>query len=194
MDEQWRTIVGCDGCHEVSSFGRVRSVSRDRGDNYWITGRLLSTKPSTTYPKVNLCHGRVRKTHTVHTLVLKAFVGPPPPGMEARHLDGNRLNNRLDNLAWGTKSENMADRLRHGTNPQASRTECPRGHSYDEANTYIDPRGHRHCRTCARTFDPARHEHGKFGSYVKGCRCDACRAASAKYARERRARLSPNQR
>src|SRR5271166_1685861 len=44
-----------------------------------------------------------------HTLVLLTFVGPCPEGYECRHLDGNPANNRLRNLAWGTRLENAAD-------------------------------------------------------------------------------------
>ena len=56
-----------------------------------------------------------RNTRFVHRLVLEAFVGPCPDGMECRHLDGNPGNNRLENLAWGTPKENAADSIRHGT-------------------------------------------------------------------------------
>lgn len=65
----------------------------------------------------------------VHRLVLLAWIGPCPKGQQARHLDGNRLNNHLSNLAWGTPKENQADRIRHGTacfgakNPTAKLTE-----------------------------------------------------------------------
>lgn len=51
----------------------------------------------------------------VHRLVLEAFVGPCPGGMECRHLDGNPRNNNLSNLKWGTRSENQQDSVRHGT-------------------------------------------------------------------------------
>ena len=51
----------------------------------------------------------------VHTLVLRAFKGEPAKGQESRHLDGDGLNNCLDNLAWGTKEENARDRVDHGT-------------------------------------------------------------------------------
>ncbi len=51
----------------------------------------------------------------VHQIVLEAFVGPCPPGMECRHLDNNPRNNRLENLCWGTPLENHADKIRHGT-------------------------------------------------------------------------------
>lgn len=52
----------------------------------------------------------------VHRLVLLAFVGPCPEGMECRHLDGDYLNNHLWNLCWGTRKENNEDTVRHGTN------------------------------------------------------------------------------
>jgi len=52
---------------------------------------------------------------TVHSLICEAFHGQRPRGMEVRHLNGNRRDNRSENLSWGTRSENAADRLRHGT-------------------------------------------------------------------------------
>lgn len=55
------------------------------------------------------------KSMAVHRVVLFAFAGPPQEGQEARHLDGNSVNNRLSNLAWGTPAENYDDRRRHGT-------------------------------------------------------------------------------
>jgi len=54
------------------------------------------------------------KNVQVHRLVAEAFLGPPPDGMECRHLDGNPKNNHITNLAWGTRSENNRDRCRHG--------------------------------------------------------------------------------
>lgn len=51
----------------------------------------------------------------IHRLVLEAFVGPRPDGLEARHRDGDPTNNRLDNLLWGTSSDNENDKRRHGT-------------------------------------------------------------------------------
>lgn len=51
----------------------------------------------------------------LHRLLLENFVGPCPVGMECRHLDGNRTNNALSNLCWGTRSENVRDAIKHGT-------------------------------------------------------------------------------
>lgn len=57
------------------------------------------------------------KPKVLHRLVLLAFVGDPPsPDYEGCHRDGNRLNNCLTNLRWGTKEDNTADKIRHGTN------------------------------------------------------------------------------
>lgn len=57
----------------------------------------------------------------VHRLVLEAFVGKCPDKMHARHLNGNPSDNRVENLAWGTRSENMMDRVRHGTSNRGER-------------------------------------------------------------------------
>ncbi len=69
--------------------------------------------------------GGKSKTFVAHRLILSAFRGPCPDGCEARHLDGNNENNRIENLAWGTKQENFEDRSAHGTaRPGAKLTEA----------------------------------------------------------------------
>lgn len=70
---------------------------------------------SVGYPVVTFVDGELRYQRLVHTLVLSAWRGPRPQGMQCRHLDGNRSNSALSNLAWGTAAENAADKVRHGT-------------------------------------------------------------------------------
>lgn len=65
-------------------------------------------------------NGRYYKRY-VHRLVLETFVGKCPKGFQCRHLDGNRLNNNLSNLKWGTRSENQKDRVKHGTHNRGTR-------------------------------------------------------------------------
>jgi hypothetical protein len=65
------------------------------------------------YMQVGLTNKQQRHFH-VHRLVLLAFVGPAPEGMECCHNDGNKANNALSNLRWDTRSANMKDRTRHG--------------------------------------------------------------------------------
>lgn len=74
--------------------------------------KLIARKAGAGYLAVSLS-GKSRRY--IHRLVLQAFVGPCPDGSECRHLDGNPRNNRLENLCWGTRKENTADSVRHGT-------------------------------------------------------------------------------
>lgn len=71
--------------------------------------------PQCGYVEVQLRRNGERVHALVHTLVLETWQGPRPPGHECRHLDGNPLNLDASNLAWGTKKQNAADKLRHGT-------------------------------------------------------------------------------
>lgn len=76
----------------------------------------MKQSPSTRgYPRVNITppEGGSYKTFSVHKLVLTAFVGPCPEGMECRHLNGIKTDCRLKNLEWGTQEENVQDNRDH---------------------------------------------------------------------------------
>ncbi len=156
--EEWRPVIGYEGRYEVSSLGRVRSLSRTvehkDGTRSRRAGRILSPgHRSNGYLHVNLYYGHKRsKSIYVHTLVLEAFVGPrPSPEMVARHLDDNSTRNHVDNLAWGSESENQYDKVRNGNHHYAKRDTCKWGHEYTPENTYIRERGKcktRVCKTC----------------------------------------------
>lgn len=119
--EKWRPIQGPEG-YEVSGKGQVRSL--DRVVAYKKNGKIVTykkkgliLKPETDrgYKKVMLGRGNRRY---VHELVCTAFEGEKPsPKHETRHLNGVRGANRSENLVWGTRQENAADRARHGTQP-----------------------------------------------------------------------------
>ncbi len=80
------------------------------------------TKPGNLpYFRVCLSDGKSH-WYRVHLVVLAIFRGPRPDGMVARHLNGNCQDNRLLNLAWGTRRENCADRLLHGTTNRGARS------------------------------------------------------------------------
>jgi hypothetical protein len=125
--ERWRAVVGYEGSYEVSDRGRVRSldrvVMRSNGASLHIQGRLRRlTVGARGYPTISCCRkGRKMRLRQVHEMVLAAFVGPCPAGSETRHLDGNKLNNRLSNLQYGTRQENEADRILHGTSNRGER-------------------------------------------------------------------------
>jgi hypothetical protein len=144
--EEWRPAVGFEGYYEVSSLGRARSVSRlVAGPRKRVVGRVLSPKRHRRGHHRYQFHveGRARYVQA-HRLVLEAFVGPCPPGMEACHNNGDPSDNRVTNLRWDTRSNNTLDAVRHGTQRQARKTHCPQGHLYDQ----VDLNGDKPCRRC----------------------------------------------
>jgi hypothetical protein len=121
MDETWADVVGHVGRYQVSNLGRVRSVTRVvegfKGSHYTLHGRVLKpvqTSASNRYLVVCLSHGKLQCNASIHRLVLEAFHGPCPKGMQCCHLDGDPQNNRVDNLRWGTPKANAGDREFHG--------------------------------------------------------------------------------
>lgn len=67
------------------------------------------------YSHVGLTDRPRQRQMRVHELMLRSFVGPPMAGQECRHLDGNPRNNSIQNLRWGTRSENRQDAIKHNT-------------------------------------------------------------------------------
>lgn len=122
MDEEiWKPIPGYEG-YEASSHGRIRSFWKSLGGKK--RGWTLDNKPQKIltvslqkWGYFRVCLSKEGHFHhlKVHRLVLLAFIGPCPPGMQACHIDGNPANNHLDNLKWDTPKVNMADRDKHGT-------------------------------------------------------------------------------
>ncbi|HET8744630.1 MAG TPA: NUMOD4 motif-containing HNH endonuclease [Ramlibacter sp.] len=122
---RWVAIAGWPG-YSVSDAGLVRSEARmvrhPSGGEKLVRERLLAPcKNNAGYVFVTLSQQGQTATRAVHLLVLEAFAGPCPPGMECRHLDGDKGNAALANLVWGTPTENGQDRLRHGTQAQGER-------------------------------------------------------------------------
>lgn len=109
MNEEWREIPGyCN--YQVSDYGRVKSRPRSS-----TAGGILRPGTNTGgYLQAVLYKNGIRHAHRVHSLVLLAFVGPRPEGMEGCHNDGNKRNNCLSNLRWSTKEDNASDREKHG--------------------------------------------------------------------------------
>lgn len=153
MSEQWRDIPNHQGIYQVSDMGHVRSLPRvvtcRDGQARKFAGKTL--RPALNekgYAVVNLRRPGVSKTFLVNKLVIEAFRGPTPQGMETRHLNGIPDDNRLGNLAFGTPVDNAADKIRHGT---YWRTHCIRGHEMSGSNLVAGPR-QRKCRTCRDAY------------------------------------------
>ncbi len=162
---EWRAVVGYEGHYEISDTGELRSLDRVvtytgrwQGKKHPHKGRALAQKTTRLgYRAVCLYRDQQCQHVRVHRLVLEAFVGPCPDGMEACHNDGDRQNNHLSNLRWDTHSNNVQDSIKHGTQAGARKTHCPRNHEYTPENTYYRPgRAGRNCRACARIVDRRR--------------------------------------
>lgn len=111
--ETWKPVVGFEDAYEVSDMGRVRSKDRAvpcrGGATRIMRGRVLVPCKRGDWGYASVCLGK-GNSRLVHNLVLLAFVGPRPfPEAEGRHLNLDGWDNRLKNLAWGTRQENMRD-------------------------------------------------------------------------------------
>ncbi len=124
--EIWKPIAGYEGMYEVSSLGRVKSIDRRVRTAFAprvSRGAVMAgcAGDERHYANVVLSKGGRSISYMVHRLVLETFVGAPPDDMECRHLNGDRKDNRLANLCWGTRRENMADNVAHGKTTRGSR-------------------------------------------------------------------------
>lgn len=118
----WRDIKEYEGLYQVSNNGQVRRIWKNHT-------RTLKPGCWNQYWCVHLWNNNKSTTYKIHTLVLNNFFGPCPVRMECRHLDGNPKNNKLNNLKWGTRSENQKDSVKHGTSRQPNNIGCKNGHA-----------------------------------------------------------------
>lgn len=95
----WSCLTRGGGKH-----GRQTDKWRKRSQKLTADGRWM----------IVLCRKEGQKSLCVHPLILAAFKGPRPQGMECCHNNGNPADNRIENLRWATHQENMDDRSRHG--------------------------------------------------------------------------------
>lgn len=111
MAEKWKDIEGYEGLYQISSLGRVRSGGKIR-------------KPSATghgYLKVVLAKDGHMHHHKIHRLVASAFVPNPHARREVNHINGDKTDNRMDNLEWVSRGENIRHAYRMGLNKGASK-------------------------------------------------------------------------
>lgn len=159
--ELFRTVCGYEGKYEVSNMGNVRSLSRSTlgrwGKMKTSPGRML--KPSISnvgYLRIDLCQGGKPKHHSVHRLVAIAFVPNKHSKGTVNHINGNKLDNRADNLEWATPKEQTSHAKKNGllnpskgdNHPRRKQTECIHGHKFTKDNTYLINGKYRQCKQC----------------------------------------------
>lgn len=115
MKEAWKPVKGYENYYEVSNLGRIKSLARtvswkNRAGN--ISSRQDGEKIiapdvlQTGYVRVKFRVGGIVKAYSVHRIVAEHFIDNPSGKPCVNHKDGNRTNNKVNNLEWCTYSEN----------------------------------------------------------------------------------------
>ncbi len=109
MAEEWKPIEQLEG-YSVSSYGNIRNDK---------TGNIRKFVPSkhNRYARLSIGNTAHRKQYAVHRLVAEAFLEKPEGAYEVNHINGNKYDNRVENLEWCTHSENMKHACRTGLCP-----------------------------------------------------------------------------
>lgn len=104
MAEIWKPVAGYEGIYEVSNMGRVKSRRKI----------ISSVDDGKGYLRLHLSKNGITKSFRVHRLVAEAFVPNSDVSLKVNHIDGNKKNNRSDNLEWCTQAENVAHAYSNG--------------------------------------------------------------------------------
>lgn len=135
MKEQWKPVYGYTGSYEVSNKGQIRSLNRRGYTGKKLIGKILLQNPAGFgHLRVTLWKNGKPKSKLVHTLVAHAFLGSKPAGNVVRHGPQGKCINTIDNLSYGTKSEDCFDCYRDGTFTTAKPVKCSNGEIYPSAS------------------------------------------------------------
>lgn len=112
MQEEWRSIEGYEGKYEVSSLGRVKSLSDNKGRERELI--LVPRIAKNGYLYLNLWKGSKAKSRKIHRLVAETFIKRPSGAQCVNHKNGVKTDNRLENLEWCTYSQNTKHAYTNG--------------------------------------------------------------------------------
>lgn len=105
MKEEWKDIKGYEGYYQVSNLGNIKSFIYFNGHEYIYRERILKPQ-NNRYLTVRLAKNKKVKQYTIHRLVAEYFISNEDKKPYVNHKDGNKYNNRVDNLEWCTAKEN----------------------------------------------------------------------------------------
>jgi len=125
--EIWKDIEGYEGLFAVSNLGRVKSLARRVSNHTGFINkpeRIMKQQiDKKGYKRISLQN---KKNQAVHRLVASAFIPNPEDKPQVNHIDGNKQNNRVENLEWCTNGENQIHAYEHGLNHHSENAGRPK--------------------------------------------------------------------
>lgn len=134
-NEIWKDIDGFENLYQISNYGRLKSLGSNNNSTAINKDIIRKTFPnSKNYLSCLIYKNSVKKQARLHRLVAQAFIPNPHNKPQVNHIDGNKQNNRIDNLEWCTNSENQLHAYKNGLEkPRFQR----KVNQYDLENNYI---------------------------------------------------------
>lgn len=119
IQEVWKKCPGFEDSYEVSNLGTVRSIDRIQAKRRGIIkGKIISYNLNQKgYPQLRFYKNNIKYVRNPHRLVAIAFIPNPNNLPQVNHIDGNKKNNRVDNLEWVSNSCNQKHAYRLGLQP-----------------------------------------------------------------------------
>ena len=135
MQEIWKDVSGYEGLYMVSNLGRVMSLHCATKKSGVPDRRIMkNVMSSSKYYHVGLSKNGVKTMCSIHVLVAEAFIPNPENKPSVNHIDGNKLNNSVDNLEWASFKENQQHAIRTGLRDPHKPRKAKRGNAQNSIN------------------------------------------------------------
>lgn len=140
--EVWKDVIGYEGMYQVSTFGRVRALEREieykNGTRHTYPEKILSARlDKYGYLRTNLYKSGKAKVKKIHRIVAESFIPNKDKKSTINHKDGNKLNNRVENLEWTTWGENNKHALDTGLRTNKNNSKSIPVRQYDLDGNFI---------------------------------------------------------